>query len=109
MTEITLGGDEKNSVEKLTMALSYCVEASRAGHYRSTIEAVRHGIEAATELGTHRSDGRWAIVATQMDHARVALTRMTSAMFMLQSLALATQFENMKTTVQRMVARRLVH
>jgi len=109
MTEIQLAGNERAAIEKLQMALSYCVEASAAGFYKSTIEATRHAVEAATEVGTFRSDGRWALLAAHMDKARVALASMTSAMFGLQSLAISNQFSNIREKVQGMTHAKIIH
>jgi hypothetical protein len=107
--DITLGGSEPAAWEKLDEALRKAGEASYAGRYADTMQHLRHGIEAATEFGVHRADGRWALVAERIERARTLLTGVTAAEFRAAATAIAVMFEEMHATVAMMRVARTRH
>ena len=106
---IQLGGDERAGGEKLEMALAYAQEAAENGLYLSCVQAVRHAVEAATEVGLHRQDATFAKLAAGLDVARVALTKMTSAGFKLYSREVALQFRDMRDRVAVLMTAATMH
>jgi hypothetical protein len=90
------GRDERDAIEKLGMSIAYAEEAAARGLYMSLMQSLRNGIEAATEVGVHRSEGHWALVAQGLESARVALTRVNSLQFQVMAPALAERFRAMR-------------
>lgn len=105
--DILLGGDEPTTWLKLDEALRKAAEACDGARYGDVMAHLRHGIEAATEFGVHRSDGRWAAVAERIERARTMMAGITSAQFVHAAPALAEMFGEMHESVALMRAGRM--
>lgn len=86
MNRIELSGDvrvydERGAMESLVGNVRQAAEAARFGQQRQVQLRLHDAIEAAVQLGTHLSDGRWARVAAILDQARDRLVKVHPATF----------------------------
>lgn len=107
--DIHLGGDEYGGWEKLDAALRLGAEAADGGRYGDTMRRLREAIEAATEIGTYRSDGRWAAVAERIERVRSELTSVSSAQFRIVGFHVAGSLSDMHRSVTMLRVGRTRH
>lgn len=96
---IHLGGDERTAFEKLEMSLRLGSEAANAANYGNTMKRLRQAIEAATEVGVYRSDGRWAGVAERIEKVRTEMTTVSGPAFRIVGFTVAELLSDMYRSV----------
>ncbi len=78
--DVTIYG-EAGAYESLMGNMRKAEEAARHGSQKAVQLRLHDAIEAATQLGTHLSNGRWAKAATVLDQARDALVKANPFLF----------------------------
>lgn len=96
--DTSLGGNERAAAEKFAWAIAHCIEGCTGMNYGEVMQAVRRGVEAATEIGMHRSDPRWTRIAMALEQIRTQLAKTTGVGFLIVSSELAATFEKVRET-----------